>query len=186
MALGIHHVDKPIFLELFLSSEEDLSSKNITSGFKATGLSSTRSESGTCPAAGPPPTETPSSTLLLKTPANMLELDRLQRRRQLGVSLADRALQKYHQRLPMTMHNATLLLEENSRLRTENTRQKRKRAQRRVFLQTGGAMTVEEGMASVETVQKDQGGLESHPGDEGRLHHKCENVRIQNAAFVDR
>lgn len=97
----------------------------------------------------------------------MLELDRLQRRRQLGVSLADRALQKYHQRLPMTMHNATLLLEENSRLRTENTRQKRKRAQRRVFLQTGGAMTVEEGMASVETVQKDQGGLESHPGDEG-------------------
>ena len=53
----------------------------------------------------------------------------------------------------MAMHHAVLLVEENSRLRTENGRQKKKRAQRRAFLQTGGGMTIGEGIAQLEASQ---------------------------------
>ena len=48
----------------------------------------------------------------------------------------------------MAMHNAVLLQEENSRLRAENARQKRKRQQRRAFIQTGGSLTIGEGVSS--------------------------------------
>jgi len=48
------------------------------------------------------------------------------------------------------MHNAVLLHEENSRLRAENARQKRKRQQRRAFIQTGGSITIGEGVATSE------------------------------------
>ena len=50
----------------------------------------------------------------------------------------------------MAMHNATLLQEENSRLRAENTRQKQRRQNRRAFIQTGGSMTIGEGVATSE------------------------------------
>ncbi len=60
----------------------------------------------------------------------------------------------------MAMHNGVLLHEENSRLRAENARQKRKRA-RRAFIQTGGTMTIGEGMGYIKVPQdaskKDQG-----------------------------
>ena len=46
----------------------------------------------------------------------------------------------------MAMHNAALLREENSRLRDENGRRKRKQAIRRKFIQTGGSITIEEGI----------------------------------------
>ncbi len=170
MALGIHHIDKPMFLELLLAArKQTFSSKNITSGFRATGLLPldpsqvlARLQVKVRTPSPPPSTseQPPSSTLLLKTPANVLELDRLQRLRQLRTSPTDRALQKIIKGCQMTMHNAALLHEENSRLRAENGRQKRKRAQRRVFLQTGGAMTIGEGMASVETHQEDRRGRE--------------------------
>jgi hypothetical protein len=39
------------------------------------------------------------------------------------------------------MHNAVLLTEENRQLRTENARQKKKKAQRRTYIATGGIMT---------------------------------------------
>ena len=54
----------------------------------------------------------------------------------------------------MAMHNATLLQEENSRLRAENTRQKQRRQHRRAFIQTGGSMTIGEGVFSTTAVHQ--------------------------------
>ena len=39
------------------------------------------------------------------------------------------------------MHSATILAEENTKLRHANHRQKRKRQQRRQYIATGGALT---------------------------------------------
>ncbi|EAQ87051.1 hypothetical protein CHGG_08304 [Chaetomium globosum CBS 148.51] len=80
------------------------------------------------------------------------------------ISPTDQALQKIIKGCQMAMHNATLLQEENSRLRAENGRQKRKRA-RRAFIQTGGTMTIGEGMTHIEASQnarqKGQGSQEA-------------------------
>ena len=66
----------------------------------------------------------------------------------------------------MAMHNAVLLHDENSRLRAENARQKKKRA-RRAFIQTGGTMAIEEGQAHIEASkkapQKGQGRQKARP-----------------------
>ena len=46
----------------------------------------------------------------------------------------------------MAMNSAVLLAEENRQLRAENQRQKKKRAKRRSYIATGGALTVQEGL----------------------------------------
>ena len=48
------------------------------------------------------------------------------------------------------MHNATLLQEENSRLRAENTQQKQRCQHHRAFIQTGGFITIGEVVATSE------------------------------------
>jgi hypothetical protein len=44
------------------------------------------------------------------------------------------------------MNSAVLLAEENRQLRSENKRQKKKRAKRRAFIATGGVLTIQEGL----------------------------------------
>jgi hypothetical protein len=44
------------------------------------------------------------------------------------------------------MNSAVLLAEENRQLRSENERQKKKRAKRRAFIATGGTLTMQEGL----------------------------------------
>lgn len=46
----------------------------------------------------------------------------------------------------MAMNSAVLLAEENKQLQAENERQKRKRAKRRLYIATGGVLTVQEGL----------------------------------------
>jgi hypothetical protein len=46
----------------------------------------------------------------------------------------------------MAINSATILAEENRQLRAENQRQKKKRAKRRSYIATGGALTVQEGL----------------------------------------
>jgi hypothetical protein len=165
MALGVFHIDKPIFLELvFNARKKTFSSKNIKSSFAATGLVPfdpsrvlTRLQVRIrTPSPPPVPEGPPSSALPLKTPSNIIELDRLQRRHQNRTSPTDQALQKIIKGCQMAMHNAVLLSDENSRLRAENARQKRKRTQRRAFIQTGGTMTIGEGLANIEARQRPQ------------------------------
>jgi len=160
MALGVHHIDKPLFLELFQGARKKaFTSKNIKSGFKATGLipldpsQVLKRLQVKIRTPSPPAPEQPNSVLPLKTPANIVELDHLQRQRQKEISPTDRAVQKIIRGCQIAMHNATLLRDENSRLRDENARQKRKRAYRRAFIQTGGSMTIGEGIACIEARQ---------------------------------
>ena len=47
------------------------------------------------------------------------------------------------------MHNAAILAAENKALRAENTRQKRKRAQRRITIAEGGILTIQEGQEKI-------------------------------------
>ena len=152
IALGVYHIHKPRFLELFLEArKKTFSTRNIVSGFRATGLSPLDPTQVLCRlqtkirTPSPPPTPIQPPNLPLKTPVNIVELDSLQRKRQREISPTDQALQKIIKGCQMAIHNATLLQEENSRLRAENGRQKRKRA-RRAFIQTGGTMTIGEGM----------------------------------------
>jgi hypothetical protein len=173
MVLGVHHIDKPIFLELFLDArKKTFSLKNITSGFAATGLIpfdpnrvlSRLQVKIRTPSPPPAPLEQPSSSNLpLKTPSNIIELEGLQKRRQKVLSPTDRALAKIVKGCQLAMHSAILLHNENSQLRAENARQKRKRAQRRAFIQTGGTMTIGEGLANIEARQKPQRGRKARP-----------------------
>ena len=162
IAVSVHYIDKPLFLKLFFEAHtKTFSSKNIKSGFTATGLipldpsqvlARLRVRVRT---PSPLPTlDPPSSTLPLKTPSNVIELDRLQRRRTNGASPTDRNLQKIVKGCQIAMHNAVLLHEENSRLRAENARQKRKRQQRRAFIQTGGSITIGEGASRTTAVRQ--------------------------------
>ena len=51
------------------------------------------------------------------------------------------------------MHTNTVLAEENRQLRAENQRQKRKRAIKRSFIQSGGVLTVQQGIELVEIAE---------------------------------
>ncbi len=167
IVLGVYYVDKPRFLELFLEArKKTFSSKNIASGFRATGLSpfnlnqvlgrlQTKIRT---PSPPPAPQQVPS--LPLKTPENAFELDYLQKRREREISPTDQTLQKIIKDCQMAMHNGVLLHKENSQLRAENAQQKKKRA-RRAFIQTGGTITIGQGMGHIkapqDTPKKDQG-----------------------------
>ena len=65
------------------------------------------------------------------------------------------------------MHNAVILRKENSRLRDENTRRKKKQAYRRAFIQTGGTLIIEEGITRTEARQKRRGNQGAHQEAEG-------------------
>ena len=58
------------------------------------------------------------------------------------------------------MHTNTVLTEENRQLRAENQRQKRKRAIKRSFIQSGGVLTVQQGIELVETAENGPVGRE--------------------------
>jgi DDE superfamily endonuclease/Tc5 transposase DNA-binding domain/helix-turn-helix, Psq domain len=177
MTLGVHHIDKPTFLELFFEAHrKTFSSKNIKSGFAATGLvpfnpdrvlTRLQVKVRTPSPAPVPAPDQPGATLPLKTPSNISELDHLQRQREDGASPTDRTVQKIIKGCKMAMHNAVLLHDENSRLRAENTRQKRKRARRRAFLQTGGSMTIGQGISSTVARQDAQRSQERRVEAEG-------------------
>ena len=53
----------------------------------------------------------------------------------------------------IAMYTNTVLAEENRQLRAENARQKRKRAIKRSFIQSGGVLTVQQGIELVETAE---------------------------------
>ena len=188
-ALGLYHIDKSIFLELIPDArKKTFNTKNIKSGFAATGLIPfnpnrvlTRLHIKIRTPSPPSIFEQSNSILPLKTPSNIIELDHLQKQREKRISPTDRVFQKIIKGCQMTMHNAVLLRDENSRLRAENARQKKKRAQRRAFLQTGGTMTIEEGMAIIEAREEDRGGQELRQEAE-----RGETVPVETTAQVAR
>ncbi|EAQ92238.1 hypothetical protein CHGG_00473 [Chaetomium globosum CBS 148.51] len=81
IALGVYHIHKPRFLELFLEAQKKtFSTRNIASGFRATGLVPLDPTQVLCRlqtrirTPSPPPTPTQPPSLPLKTPVNIVEL----------------------------------------------------------------------------------------------------------------
>jgi hypothetical protein len=176
----VFHIDKQDFLQIYLGIRETvLSEQNIQAGFRATGLvpaclervlSSltvvrTPSPPGTAADAEVAWTaETPHTTAQLEHQARLIQ-DRLSRPSQSPTTSAIRQLIKGCQ---LAMNSATILTEENRKLRQASQRRQRKEQQRRQYIARRGALRAEEGQllaAEAERVlqQVEQAGQASRP-----------------------
>ncbi len=170
MGLGVNHVDKVDFLQLYQHARaETITSSNACSGFAATGIvpfNPDRVLSGLLakfrtptpplpPAANIVPTaETPHNITQLQAQTKLLK-HYLRRRTQSPPSPSDRALAQLVKGCEIAMHSAVLLASENERLAAENARQKRKRAQKRSYVARGGIFTVAEARQLINTQQEE-------------------------------
>ena len=167
MRAGINHIDKPDFLEAYLSARTKAMIPNtVCSGFTATGLVlydpeqvlsklNTQLQTLTLPVC-------PLNILdnwVPGTPANIAALERqtkaikhyIRRRTTSPPSPTDVALDQLVKGCQLAMHNAVLLAEENKQLQAANERQKRKRKKKREYIATGGVLTVQEGLNRSQT-----------------------------------
>jgi hypothetical protein len=172
---GVFHVDKLDFLWIYNKIRlTALSDQNIKAGFQATGLIPfnpervlsnltvvrTPSPPGTSVDGGALRTaETPRTTEQLQQQARLVR-DLLRRQSQSPTSLAISQLVKGCQ---LAMQSATILAEENVKLRASSQRQRRKRQQRRQYIAQGGVLQAQEGQARVTEAERsvqesDQGG----------------------------
>ncbi|KAF1929830.1 transposase, partial [Didymella exigua CBS 183.55] len=153
---SIFDVDKLDFLWMYLRIRPTaLSESNIKAGFQATGLIPfnpervltcltvvrTPSPPGTTAADRAPWTaETPRTVDQLQQQARLVQ-DLLKRQSQSPTSQAISQLVKGCQ---LAMQSATILAQENTKLRASNQRQQRKRQRRRQYIARGGALQVEQ------------------------------------------
>lgn len=165
MRLGINHIDKPEFLSIYqIARKEAMSSRNIKSGFTATGLVPYNPERVLSNLNVQIRTPTPPSAIddllvpwVTGTPHNIKELHQqaeaiegfIKRRTHSPPSPTNQALTQLVKGCQMAMQNAALLTSENAQLRAANARQKRKRATKRTYIATGGVLTVAEGIHRV-------------------------------------
>jgi hypothetical protein len=190
---GVYHVDKLEFLWIYQKVRPTaLSESNIRSGFRATGLIPycpervldhltvvrTPSPLGTTAASEEPwIAETPRTTDQLQQQARLVK-DLLRRQSQSPTSQAIRQLVKGCQ---LAMQSATILAQENQKLRASNQRQKRKRQQRRQYIACGGALQVQEGQALV--AEAERGVEQGDQGDPGPVQRRapptCSKCHVQ-------
>jgi hypothetical protein len=160
--LGIDHIDKVEFLSIFREARAGaLSSSNICSGFRATGLvpldpdevlsrlqiREPESDSPSIPAASNQTQWEP------KTPYNITDLERqvgviqncLKQRSQNPPTPTNQVINQLVKGFQMALHNTTILAHENEKLRAINERRKRTRNQTRSTVATGGTLTIAQG-----------------------------------------
>jgi hypothetical protein len=155
---GIHHIDKENFLDLYKESRKALSSKNICSGFEASGLVPLNPQRVldklTIKNITPPTTaHGPGSTegeWITKTPYTAAEVQKqMQHIEQLiqrnSESPPNEALRQLAKAAESTMHEVILLRHQMAELRAVNEKQKRKRMAPRSYIATGGVLTGAEG-----------------------------------------
>ena len=163
---GVFHVDKLDFLWIYSRIRESvLSDQNIKAGFLATGLIPNDPERVlTCLTVvrtpSPPQTaagesalwtaETPHTTEQLQYQARLIR-DLLRRQSQ---SPTSRAISQLVKGCQLAMNSATILAEENQKLRASSQRQRRKRQQRRQYIAQGGVLQAQEGLALVTEAQR--------------------------------
>jgi len=94
---------------------------------------------------GPWIPEIPHNTTQLELQSKAIK-DYIKRCTKSPPSPTDLALNQLVRGCQIAMNSAILLVEENRQLRAENQRQKKKRAKRRSYIATGGALTVQEGL----------------------------------------
>jgi hypothetical protein len=151
---SINHIDKHEFLPLYKQARQTaLHQDNIRAGFAATGLvpynpdrvlSQLHAEYQT-----PLPCPPSNASWAAETPYNIAELQQqtallkryLKRRTHSPPSPTEQALGQLVKGCEMAMSSAVLLASENEKLRMENQRQKRKRAQKRTYIARGGVLS---------------------------------------------
>jgi hypothetical protein len=190
---AIFHIDKQDFLHIYPRMRPSVFSlQNIQSGFQATGLipacpdrvlsnltivrtpSPPRQAASTAEAWT---AETPHTTEQVKQQARLIK-DILCRQSQSPTSVAISQLVKGCQ---LAMQSATILAEENQKLRASNQRQRQKRQQRRQYIARGGALQAEEGRALVAAAQIaiSQGDQEGAAPARSRAPPTCSKCHIQ-------
>jgi hypothetical protein len=157
-------VDKVEFLPAFMQARQQaFSSKNIQSGFTATGLNPFDPEqvlSGLqirqkTPEATPP-------QLYPETPHDINQLERqfqlikgyLRRRSKSPPSPTDTAINQLVKGCQLAMHGAVLLADENERLRAMNERQTKKRAVRKKQISKATTLTVAEAQSLIQNTKQ--------------------------------
>ena len=156
--LGVNHISKEEFLTAYLRAHKaSFTTSNIQAGFAATGLvpyDPERVLSNLSPVIRTPsPVPSAESLWESKTPRNLTEVARQathirsirRQRRSVTTSPSDPAFTQLLKGFETAVHERAILLAENAVLRTENQRQKRKRAQRRRTVATGGTLSVQNG-----------------------------------------
>ncbi|KAH8629613.1 hypothetical protein IG631_16870 [Alternaria alternata] len=157
---GVYHIDKIDFLTAYTRIRPIVfTQQNIQAGFQATGLvppSPDRVLSSLTVARTPSPpqtttdnnaatqaaaqTETPHTVAELQQQVRYLQ-ERLRRQLESPTNVAIRQLAKSAQ---LAMQSATILAEENKRLRAENQRQQQKKSQQRQYIASGGVLQVQQ------------------------------------------
>ncbi|CAG8971695.1 hypothetical protein HYALB_00003163 [Hymenoscyphus albidus] len=157
---GTYHIDKPDFLSIYRVARTSTMVKNtICNGFATTGLvpynpDQVLSKLHTQLHTPTPPLLSPNLLPWVpETPHNTYEADQqtqtikasIKRRTNVLSSPTAIALDQLVKGCKMAMQSATVLAEENRRLRAESERQKKKKTVRRQYIATGGVLTGQEG-----------------------------------------
>lgn len=165
---GINHIDKDDFLALYQQARTtSFSSNTIQNGFRAVGLVPFNPDEVLSkldirirtPSPTLQPIQTPSSWTP-KTPHNILELqsqtEAIQRLLRYSTysppSPTVQAVNQLVKGCQLVMHSSAILMVENKTLRAANEKVKKKRQQKRSYIDRGGALTrleVEEGQNQV-------------------------------------
>ena len=153
---GLHHVDKVDFLTAYTRIRPIVfTQQNIQAGFQATGLVPLCPErvlSSLTVARTPSPPQTAAQTQAVAQTETLRTVEQLQQQvrylqERLGrqpespTSIAIRQLAKSAQ---LAMQSATILIEENKKLRIENQRQQQKQHRQRQYIASGGVLQVQQ------------------------------------------
>lgn len=153
---SIHHINKENFLTLYREAQKALSSKNIHSGFKASGLVPLNCQQVldklTIKHITPPSTahrpsdqewtaKTPYTTAKVQKQMHLIK----QLINHNSESPLNKAIRQLAKSAECTMHKVLLLDQEIKGLHAANKKQKRKRTTPRSFIATGGVLTGTEG-----------------------------------------
>jgi hypothetical protein len=193
---GVNHIDKSDFLTAYQRARtEAMIPANIRNGFAATGIVpfdpnrvlaklNTQIRTPT-----PPPTlpllqqwipETPQYPDAVDLQAKSIR-ESLYRRMhpETPSSPTESAFRQLVKSAKIAMHSNTILAEENRQLRAENQRQKKKRAIKRSFIQSGGVLMVQHGIELVETAENRlaEEEVESHTKPQPRAVRMCSICR---------
>jgi hypothetical protein len=163
MRLGVNHISKEEFLPAFFTAHQQaMTTGNITSGFKVTGLVPFDPERvldklGPIVEATPSPqsSQTSWNPQTLKTlpeikKQSQLVLAENRKRRRSSASSAEKPFQQLLKGFETVVHEKALLIAEVATLRAENQHQKQKRARRNGYIRQEGSMTVQDGQESVQ------------------------------------
>jgi hypothetical protein len=162
MRLGINHITKEEFLPAFvIAHQQVMTTGNITSGFKATGLVPFDPERvldklGPIVEATPSPRSSQTSwnpqtpkTLPEIKKQSQLVLKENRKRRRSSASLAEKPFQQLLKGFETVVHEKALLMAEVAALRAENQHQKQKRARQKGYIRQEGSITIQDGQESV-------------------------------------